>query len=377
MFLPVGDTPNPNCRPTLTYALIGINVAIFLLYTLPMMSAEVDIKDPLLAEYLRSRGVNVPLLVSDIKKHLSAYDLAVFRWGFRPADPSPVTLISAMFLHGGWMHLLGNMLYLFIFGDNVECRLGKSAFLLSYLGTGVASTLFFSVFAWGSETPLVGASGAISGILGFYFIWFPRNKVKTFVFLFPFIMTTILLPARLVLGVYLVVMNVIPFLFTVNNGGGGVAYGAHIGGFIAGAAIAWGLNLPRRVKASETVAVDRSTPSAVGPLLDQGQVTEAAELYSLQSAQQRRHISPQDLLRLAQSLQQSGRSTEACSVLRRMIADHPTSELLGHAYLQLGRVLAADGRTRTSAYQYLLHAIDVAKDPEVVQAARRELQALE
>ena len=101
------------------------------------------------------------------------------------------------------MHLFGNMLFLWIYGDNVEYRLGRLAFLLWYLATGVAATLFFAVFALDSTVPLVGASGAISGVLGFYFLWFPRNTVRLFVFLFPFFMNVVAVPARIVLGVYL------------------------------------------------------------------------------------------------------------------------------------------------------------------------------
>jgi membrane associated rhomboid family serine protease len=84
----------------------------------------------------------------------------------------------------------------------------------------------------------VGASGAISGVLGCYYLWFPRNRVKTFIFLFPFLMTTVLLPARLVLGVYLILDNLLPFLFN-GGAGGGVAHGAHIGGFLGGLGLAY------------------------------------------------------------------------------------------------------------------------------------------
>ena len=83
-----------------------------------------------------------------------------------------------MFLHAGWTHLLGNMLFLWIFGDNLEARLGPAKYLAVYLGTGVAATLFFAVFQPDSYIPLVGASGAISGVLGCYFLWFPKNAQR-------------------------------------------------------------------------------------------------------------------------------------------------------------------------------------------------------
>lgn len=237
MFLPVGDTPNPPGIPYSNYLLIGLNVTVFLFVTLPLSTTRPDPADPMLYDYLRAAGVRSALSARMFLEQLSAYDLFVFRYGFRPGSPSIHTLFSSLFLHGGWMHLVGNMLFLWIFGDNVESRLGSVRYLLVYFVAGVAATLFFALFVPTSQVPLVGASGAISGVLGFYYLWFPRNRVKTFVFLFPFIMTTFLVPARLVLGFYLLVDNLLPFL--LNGGSGaGVAHGAHIGGFAAGMAMA-------------------------------------------------------------------------------------------------------------------------------------------
>lgn len=241
MFLPIGDTPNPRGVPYVNCLLIGVNVAVFLLVSLPLTFAPPDLNDPLLLEYLRAVGARGSIPVQAILQQLSAYDLFIFRYGYRPSDPSLTTLFTAMFLHGGWLHLVGNMLFLWIYGDNVEHRLGRLGYLLAYLGSGVAATLFFAIFVPDSDVPMVGASGAISGALGFYYLWFPRNQVKVFIFLFPFIMNTFLLPARLVLGFYLLVDNLLPFL--VNNGAAaGVAHGAHIGGFVAGLAAAFGID---------------------------------------------------------------------------------------------------------------------------------------
>jgi membrane associated rhomboid family serine protease len=241
MFLPYGDTPNPVTATYVNWLLIGINVTVFLIVTVPLMVSQVDLSDPLLLDYLRSYGARGLVSQQEILQNISAYDLFVFRYGFRPAAPTLSTLMSCMFLHGSWMHLAGNMLFLYIFGNNVEARLGSLPYLLVYLVTGVVATLFFAVFAPGSQIPLVGASGAISGVLGCYFLWFPRNRVKTFLFLFPFLMTTVMLPARLVLGVYLIIDNLLPFI--VNGGvGSGVAYGAHIGGFLGGLGLAYGFD---------------------------------------------------------------------------------------------------------------------------------------
>jgi len=146
--------------------------------------------------------------------------------------PSPLwlTLFTSMFMHGSWMHLGGNMLYLWIFGDNVEHRFGSFCFLIFYLISGLAATAAQVVLAPDSTIPNVGASGAISGIMGAYLILFPRNKVNVI-----FIIRIISIPAFLVLGVW-IGMQIFSGYKSLNNVGltGGVAYGAHVGGFIAG-----------------------------------------------------------------------------------------------------------------------------------------------
>lgn len=243
MFLPVGDYPNPRGLPWMTIALVAANVAIYLLYTLPLGAARPDPSDPLLREYLAavapSLPPNVPLRA--VLAQISAYDLFIFDHGYRPAAPSARDLLSSMFLHAGFMHLAGNMLYLWIYGNNVEHRLGPLPFLFWYLLTGAAATLFFSLFAANSQVPLVGASGAISGVLGFYFVLFPAHTVKVLVLLIPFYVGNVFLNARIVLALYLVVDNLLPFLLA--GQGSPVAYGAHIGGFLAGAAVGGWLRL--------------------------------------------------------------------------------------------------------------------------------------
>ena len=241
MFLPLGDEPNPRGVPVVTYTLIGINVAVFLFVTLPLSAVRPALDDPALWEYLNAIGPELSgrSAVERLALQTSAYDLVVFSYGFRPVDPSVVALLTSLFLHGGFMHLAGNMLFLWIYGDNVEYRLGRARYLVAYLGTGFLATLSHAVLDFGSAIPMVGASGAISGVLGFYFVWFPRNRVRLWIMLFPFFMNVIYAPARLVLGMYLVIDNLLPFLATRGAGGGGVAYGAHIGGFLGGLAYAW------------------------------------------------------------------------------------------------------------------------------------------
>ena len=242
MFLPIGDEPNPHHLPVATIALIAINVAVFVLITLPFSMRPPDLGDPMLAEYLRALLPSLPpgTAADAVLQQVSAYDLVVYRWGFRADALNPITLLTCMFLHGGFMHLVGNMLYLWIYGNNVEHRLGALWYLIWYLLTGAAAVLFQFAFSLGSSIPMVGASGAISGVLGFYLIWFPKHVVKVWVFLFPIFMGIWNINATLVLIMYLVLDNIVPFLIGQGQGGG-VAHGAHIGGFIAGMAAAWAM----------------------------------------------------------------------------------------------------------------------------------------
>lgn len=245
MFFPISDTPTSPGRPTVTWLLMAINIGVYLLVTLPALLGKVNLTDPLLFDYLQALGLQGRVTAREVYQSFSAYDLLVFQYGFRPAEFSPLTMVTALFLHGGLMHLAGNMLFLYIFGGNVEYRLGHWRYLLTYLGCGIVATIFFGLFAPNSPVPLIGASGAISGVLGCYFLWFPRNRVRCFLFFFPFLLTSIYLPARWLLGFYLLIDNLLPFLFTAGSGGG-VAHGAHIGGFLGGLAVAFGSNVQRQ-----------------------------------------------------------------------------------------------------------------------------------
>lgn len=163
-----------------------------------------------------------------------------------PQAPGPpllwLTVLTAMFMHGGVMHLLGNLLYLWIFGDNVEHRFGHLPFLLLYLACGAAGTIAQVALDPRSVVPMLGASGAISGILGAYLVLFPRNRVR--VVLFFFVMSV---PALVVLGLWIVtqLLNGYGAVVASQETAGGVAYAAHIGGFVAGVVLA--LVLRRRI----------------------------------------------------------------------------------------------------------------------------------
>ena len=139
-----------------------------------------------------------------------------------------------MFMHGGWLHLLGNMWFLFIFGDNVEDRLGPFRYGVFYLLSGVAAATAQILSAPDSVVPMVGASGAIGGVMGAYAVFYPKARVDLLVFL-GFFATRVAVPAALML-LYWFAIQVLAGLPSLGGGGGGVAFWAHIGGFLAGAA---------------------------------------------------------------------------------------------------------------------------------------------
>jgi len=193
MFLPLRDE-NPTFRfPVWTLALIAVNVAVF-------AAAALSPEGP--TSFMLKYG-------------------AVPRGILRLS--SPQTLLTSMFVHASLFHLLGNMLYLWVFGNNVEDFLGPVRFPLFYLASGFAAGLLQAAFSPGSRLPMVGASGAIAGILGAYWVLFPRARVMTLIFI-----ALVPLPAGFVLGVWFLAQ-------LLNIGmGGGVAWFAHIGGFLAG-----------------------------------------------------------------------------------------------------------------------------------------------
>jgi len=143
------------------------------------------------------------------------------------------TMFTSMFLHGSWMHLIGNMLYLWIFGDNCEDLLGPIWFILFYLLSGIAAVLLFVAFGPNTEVPLIGASGAVSGVLGLYALKYPRARVMTMIML-GFFIRMVWVPAMVVLGIWFLMQLLFAFVSTANEAAGGVAYMAHVGGFLVG-----------------------------------------------------------------------------------------------------------------------------------------------
>ncbi|RPI94141.1 MAG: rhomboid family intramembrane serine protease, partial [Chloroflexi bacterium] len=169
----------------------------------------------------------------------SALERFIFTWGLVPAnltnDPIDawMTIFSAMFLHGGWFHLLSNMWFLYIFGDNVEARMGGIRYLIFYLLSGVAAVLLQAYLDPASRVPMIGASGAIAGVLGAYLISFPRARIASLVPII-FIFTIIEIPAAIFLVLWFV-SQLYSGLFSMQGASAsGIAWWAHIGGFVFG-----------------------------------------------------------------------------------------------------------------------------------------------
>ena len=156
-------------------------------------------------------------------------------YGVVPADFSATTLVSSMFLHGSWSHVIGNMWYLWIFGDNVEDRVGHGRFIVFYLLCGIAAGLGQIAMDPSSTLPTIGASGAIAGVMGAYFVLYPRSRVLTLIPLIIF-WEIIELPAIVLLGFWFVMQlfSAGTIAITASTGGGGVAFAAHVAGFVIG-----------------------------------------------------------------------------------------------------------------------------------------------
>jgi len=386
VFLPIGDTPNPRgFTPWVSYGLIIANVVVYVLISLPLGGTPPDAADPALEAYVRHL---LPLLPQHIDPRafiaqVSAYDLFVFEHGYKPGAPEVSDLFAAMFLHGGFMHLAGNMLFLWIYGDNCEHRMGRGPYLVVYLASGAIATWSFAAFAGDSMTPLVGASGAISGVLGIYFLLFPRNKVKMLIAFFPFFFNVILIPARLVLGFYVVVDNLLPFLIGSQSS---VAYGAHLGGFFAGLLAAWGgertgWRMPTRSSVGRRRRRRDGPASAIAALraaLDDGDAKTAVDLYGRIGADVVDVLPPSECIELAEHVAAAGHATAAGSLLRACLgrARSVSPQEVARVYLALGLMRLAQGQ-QTSAYQHLLAVFDHEPEPETAARTRAALQEID
>jgi len=381
MVLPIGDAPNPRGVAVVNYLLIAANVAVYALIAVPLSGVRPDPRDPLLLEYVRtmSQALGDRVSAAQLLQQTTAYDLYVYVHGFRAAAPSIVDLFTSMFLHGGFLHLAGNMLFLWIYGDNVEHRMGSLRYLIAYLATGVAATAFQMVGDPRSPIPMVGASGAISGVLGFYFIWFPHNTVRLLWLFPPFVMQVFEVGARLVLGLYLIADNLLPYLLTRETGG--VAHGAHIGGFVAGLAAAWLLDrrmVARRPTEYAHEAARGDGEDTIGAMIDSGRMEEAAEAYfALPTRATRGALAAEQSLRLAKWLADHGHAQAALIAARRHIRDFPRGPGLDVAHVLAGQILLDELQQPTAAYQHFLDALEHNPSPQVASAARHGLGAID
>lgn len=237
MFLPLADTPNAPQRPWLTYALILANLVVYFGFLLPGTYQPIDWSTPGVQEL----AANLPeesLFYQRLEQgQATQRHWLTWHYGYRINDPRIDQIATSMFLHGSLLHLLSNMLFLFIFGDNVEHRLGRLRFLLLYFGCGTVGALFHTVLVPQSLGVGQGASAAICGVLGYYFLNFPTNRIRVLALFFPFFMGMLMIPARLVLGFYLLVGDLAPYLVS-DPARGGAVHAVHLTGFILGLVLA-------------------------------------------------------------------------------------------------------------------------------------------
>jgi membrane associated rhomboid family serine protease len=377
VFLPIGDEPNVRHRPPwANYALILANVVVFV------------------GAQAAARGG-------------AGYDAMVERYAYVPAAPNVLTLFTSMFMHGGLMHLVGNMLYLWIFGDNVETKLGSVGYLAAYLASGVVATAAFGVFNANSAVPLLGASGAISGVQGIYFLLFPRNRVRLLVWFY--YVTVVHVKARWIIAFWFVLNDiVVPYVIRGGALGDNVAHAAHLGGFAAGLVVAfavlpavrnwfpeepegpYGRREPSTLRSSPawgrgvvgrsgtgTVAGD-GPGAAIVSAWRTGRRGDAADAY----AERLRRDEPVDLpepeqIRIAVHLYDGARFDDARRAFSDFLERHPKSANAPAAAFGLGMILSRRDGDFDAALPLLEDAARRHPDPHVREVAGREVARIE
>lgn len=222
---PIRDENPHYLTPIVTYAILGLNVAAWI--------AVQGLGSPLpLAQSVCDLGLVPGELLGRVAPG-AAVPLGEGLACVVDPDPSWITVLTHMFLHGGWMHLIGNMWFLWIFGNNVEDSMGHARFAVFYLLCGLAAAALQIASRPDSIVPMVGASGAIGGVMGAYVVLYPRVRVHLLV-IFGFYVTTIAVPALFMLG-YWFLLQLLGGALSAAQEGGGVAFWAHVGGFVAGA----------------------------------------------------------------------------------------------------------------------------------------------
>ncbi|MEO6397926.1 MAG: rhomboid family intramembrane serine protease [Tepidiformaceae bacterium] len=249
--IPIGDSPKSRTTPWVTYMFILLNVAVFAgmlgLDNSPpetRAAAQREFRDQTNAECYGFETLP------------SAADRFVCRWATQPKEfvdnfrgvsdvPRPdrplilISIVTAMFLHGGWLHILGNLLFLWVFGDNVEDRLGHFGYLLFYIAAGIVASLVQIAADPQSVTPILGASGAVAGVLGAYLVLYPRATVRAIIPFFILIFIPLPIPAWVMIGLWFLQNLAAGYATIVSsaNPDAGVAWFAHIGGFLFGAVL--------------------------------------------------------------------------------------------------------------------------------------------
>jgi len=238
MFIPLKDY-NPTRRPAVVVIfIILLNFSVFIYQS--YLSRQ-HLQNPLFASDLRPLAWPSSLeyfVLKDgliprefVKQQNLEIPVGTDRWGhdvvYQRRVPPPRSLFFSLFMHGSWLHLLGNMLFLWIFGNNIEDRLGRIKFIFFYLLCGVGASLIHVLFNMNSLSPVIGASGAVSGVMGAYLVLFPHARVRTLVFIF-ILVTTMDIPAAVFLAIWFI------FQFLSAGGGSGIAWLAHVGGFVLG-----------------------------------------------------------------------------------------------------------------------------------------------
>ena len=229
--IPIGDeNRGGRLTPVVNYAIIAINVLVFFY--------QLSLSGPALEQFIFTYGA-IP------------YELT-HNVALNPPLPIPVylTVFTSMFMHGGWLHILGNMLFLWIFGDNIEDAMGHVKYLIFYLLGGIAAAVGQTVVAPDSTIPMVGASGAIAAVMAAYLVSFPTNLVRVLAFLGYFV-TVFRIPAIIMIGIWFLlqfVTGVASLGVPTAEQTGGIAFWAHIGGFLAGFLLVWIFRNPKSVQ---------------------------------------------------------------------------------------------------------------------------------
>lgn len=359
MFLPIGDD-NPNERtPFVHYAILGVNALVFL-YMLTLSRAD---------------GFAF-----------------VMRWGLIPADFRMLNLFTSLYVHAGILHLAGNMLFLWIVGDNVEDRLGHVGYFIFYHAAGAAASLAHVAFVPGSELPLVGASGAISAIMGAYAVFFPNARIKIWYWVFLFFMNVVYVSAKWAVGLWFLLQ----LLLFAMGGGSGVSYDAHIGGLVFGVGVAFALKklvlkphdpvrrivTPAGVMSTggsfaETGVADDlghglSSADAIERALDAGRADVAFRMFGRVTGAPTSEPLPEEALAdLGNALITSSAYGNAARVYEELLQRYPDGEYSAEAAFRLGTIQSRVFEDYLHARDHLVYAHRAHED------ANRRAQALD